>query len=451
MNNLFTRDRISLFVFVVKAININVKTYCQGFLRQLEHAHLIVRSETTEQSQSYSKTMGRIFFLTIFTLFLGQSQAFAQSFDTKIPDIPGIDVEMGKSILIPNQEKVKTALAFRFHDGRIVVGKKSNSYWSYDNGHTWEPGPENIFEKATIDMGNGEILSLGRNTKRRPDGRFDAKIIRSIDNWETVNQEKAIVDIPRASFTVTGSGGRVDGFLFHHGILGLKNGDLIASMYGNYEGDVELCAGYPAELGQRKYRTIVVFSKDKGKTWGDPVLVAYDKMLGRGIPDDHHMVGKSIPESRVSRTTVVPAVTMEGFRESDLVQAANGDLICVMRSGGRNPVPEANLFPTPLYCSRSSDNGKTWSPPAQIADRGVSPYAVTMSNGIIVCTYSRPGNWLIFSDDHGKSWKGAFQFGPGGATNYIVEAAPDTIQVFYEVEENDEDRVRATFFKVKKH
>jgi hypothetical protein len=258
------------------------------------------------------------------------------------------------------------------------------------------------------------------------------------------------LDIPRASFTVTGSGGRVDGFLFHHGVLALSNGELIASMYGNYEGDVELCAGYPAELGQRKYRTIVVFSKDKGKTWGNPVLVAYDKMLGRGIPDDHDMVGKSIPESRVSRTTVVPAVTMEGFRESDLVQAANGDLICVMRSGGRNPVPEANLFPTPLYCSRSNDNGQTWSPPAQIADRGVSPNAVAMSNGIIVCTYSRPGNWLIFSEDNGNTWKGAFQFGAGGATNYIVEVAPDTIQVFYEVEENGEDRVRGTFFTVRK-
>lgn len=399
---------------------------------------------------SVLKISDRIFFLAFLTLFLCQLPAFAQDFDAKIPEIAGIKVEMGKSVLIPKKEKVKTALAFRFNDGRIVVGNKTNTHWSYDNGNTWEPGPENKFAKAAIDLGNGEILSLGRNTKRRPDGKLTAKQLRSMDNWETMTEEEALVDIPRASFTVTGSGGRVDGFLFHHGVLALKNGDLIGSMYGNYEGDVELCAGYPAELGQRKYRTIVVFSKDKGKTWGNPVLVAYDKMLGRGIPDDHDMVGKSIPETRVSRTTVVPAVTMEGFRESDLVEAANGDLICVMRSGGRNPVPEANLFPTPLYCSRSSDNGQTWSPPAQIADRGVCPNAVTMSNGIIVCTYSRPGNWLIFSDDNGKTWKGAFQFGPGGATNYILEVAPDTIQVYYEVEQDDEDRVLATFFTVRK-
>ena len=386
-------------------------------------------------------------FLIIFFI---QSPVASQMFTAIIPEIPGIDVKIIKSVLIPSEDQVKTALAFRFNDGRIVVGDGKNTRWSDDDGNTWKPGAENQFDKAAIDLGNGEILSIGRNSRKRPDGKYTLKILRSLDNWETITKEDVVLDIPNASYTVTGSGNRVDGFLFHHGLLAFDNGDLIGSMYGNYEGDTELCDGYPAELGQRKYRTIVVFSKDKGKTWGDPVLVAYDKMLGRGIPDDHDMVGKSIPESRVSRTTIVPAVTQEGFRESDLVQAPNGDLLCLMRSGGRNPVPEANLFPTPLYCSRSSDKGQTWSPPAQIADRGVCPNAITMSNGIIVCTYSRPGNWLIFSDDNGKTWKGAFQFGVSGATNYIIEVAPDTIQVFHEAKVDGEVKVYGTLFSVKK-
>lgn len=305
-------------------------------------------------------------------------------------------------------------------------------------------------EKAAIDLGNGEILSVGRNSKRRPDGMFSLRLYRSTDNWKTIKTEEAVLDIPLASYTVTGSGGRVDGFLFHHGLVQLPNGDLVGSMYGNYEGDYLLCDGYPTELNQRKYRTVVVFSKDKGKTWGDPVLVAYDKMLGRGIPDDHDMVGKSIPESRAGRPMAVPAITMEGFRESDLTIAPNGDLICVMRSGGRNPKMGVNLFPTPLYCARSSDGGKTWTLPEQIADRGVCPYVVTMGNGIIVCTYSRPGNWLIFSDDNGKTWKGAFQFGNTGATNYLVETGPNQIQVFHETEENGEDALRGSFFTIRK-
>ena len=374
----------------------------------------------------------------------------AQSFKVVVPRINGIEIEMGESIHIPAPKPVKTALAFQFKDGRIVVGSGDNSMWSYDKGHTWIPGPESPGEKVIIDLGGGEILSIGRNSKRRPDGKFTLRQRRSLDNWKTVVTEESELDIPQASFTVTGSGDRVDGFLFHHGILHLDNGMLIGAMYGNYQGDVQLCDGYPAELNQRKYRTIVVFSEDKGHTWSNPVLVAYDKMLGRGIPEDYSMLGKSIPASYASKTTIVPAITQEGFREADLAQAPNGDLICVMRSGGRNPVPEANLFPTPLYCSRSTDNGKSWTPPIQIADRGVCPNLVTMRNGIIVCTYSRPGNWLIFSLDNGKTWTGAFQFGTTGSYNYILEVEPDIIQVYHEVGNNNDRVLFGTFFTVKK-
>jgi len=372
-----------------------------------------------------------------------RTQSFARSFKIIVPDIPGIKVIPGKSVLIP----AESAVAFQFNDGRIVVGGKA---WSYDKGYTWKVGPSGPGTKVAIDLGGGEILSIERNSWRRADGKFILHQHRSLDNWKTVKDEEAVLDIPQASSTVTGSGDRIDGFLFHHGILRLPNGDLIGTMYGNYKGDVLLCDGYPPELNQRKYRTIVVFSKDNGHTWGNPVLVAYDRMLARGIPADHKMVGKSIPLSRVSATTVVPAITQEGFREADLTQAPNGDLICVMRSGGRNPGGGVNLFPTPLYCSRSSDGGKTWTPPEQIADRGVCPNLVTMKNGIIVCTYSRPGNWLIFSDDNGKTWKGAFQFGNTDSYNYILEVAPDTIQVYHKVKKGNKEIVVGTFFTVKK-
>jgi hypothetical protein len=408
----------------------------------------IINKNRNKYSQNVLIENVNLIIIGLIILFLNIHTVNGQEYKTTIPSIKGIDVTLGESVLINTPLPVKTAQAFQFKDGRIVTGNGKNSMWSYDNGFTWQPGQNSRIDKTALDLGNEEILSIGRNSKRRPDGKFSLSMQRSTNNWKTIETEQAELDIPHASYTVTGSGGRVDGFLFHHGLVQLPNGDLVGSMYGNYEGDVLLCAGYPTELNQRKYRTIVVFSKNKGKTWGDPVLVAYDKMLGRGIPLDHDMVGKSIPESRAGRPMLVPAITMEGFRESDLTIAANGDLICVMRSGGRNPNMGVNLFPTPLYCSRSSDGGKTWSPPEQIADRGVCPSVITMSNGILVCTYSRPGNWLIFSDDNGKSWKGAFQFGTTGATNFIVETAPNIIQVYHEIGENNLEKLRGTFFTV---
>ena len=381
----------------------------------------------------------------LIVVHCGVAVRFGHALEIEVPKISGLEVLAGESVPIPGEH----ALAFQFKDGRIVVGKGDNGFWSHDGGRTWRPGPVGPSEKVAIDLGGGEILSISRNSERRIDGKFTLHQIRSLDNWQSQNRETAVLEIPRACSTVTGSGERIDGFLFHHGILRLADGKLIGTMYGNYDGDTDLCDGYPPEMNQRKYRTVVVFSSDNGRSWGDPVLVAYDRMLGRGIPADHRMVGRGIPPSRVAQTSIVPAITQEGFREADLAQAPNGDLLCVMRSGGRNP-GAATLFPTPLYCSRSSDNGRSWTPPEQIADRGVCPNLVTLDNGVIVCTYSRPGNWLIFSDDDGRTWKGAFQFGTSDAYNYILKVAPDTIQVYHETRGSGGNGVLGTFFTVKK-
>ena len=385
-------------------------------------------------------------YCSMLVLFLIAAPGFnsgllAQSVENNIWQLEGIRVKRGESVRI---EGPTTATAFRFNDGRIVVGSGKNSKWSFDNGHTWVEGIAGPSARNSVELGNEEIICVQPNSIRRPDGKFTLKLQRSTDNWKTVMNEEASLDIPNSSFTITGDGEIKDGFIFHHGILMLEDSTIIGTMYGNYEGDNLYCDGYPPELNQRKYRTIVVFSKDKGRTWGNHVLVAYDKMLGRGIEDNHPVLSKY-----ASLTAIVPAITQEGFREADIVQAKNGDLLCMMRSGGRNG-HTVNLFPTPLYCARSIDKGRSWSPPAQIADRGVCPNAVTLENGIVVCTYGRPGNWLIFSDDNGKTWKGAFQFGNSGDYNFIVETEPNVVQVYHEVKEGKQKIVYGTFFKVEK-
>ena len=102
-----------------------------------------------------------------------------------------------------------------------------------------------------------------------------------------------------------------------------------------------------------------------------------------------------------------PEVGLESFCEADLLALPDGEILCFMRTGGSGGKH------TPLYLSRSKDDGKSWSKPEPIADRGVWPNACRMKSGILACTYGRPDNWLCFSTDEGKTWTGHFCFTRG--------------------------------------
>ena len=108
------------------------------------------------------------------------------------------------------------------------------------------------------------------------------------------------------------------------------------------------------------------------------------------------------------------------------------------------------IYPTPMYMSRSSDNGKTWTPPVGIADRGSNPSLITLENGILVCVYARPGVWVVFSDDNGKTWKGHTQVDRGRKYAYVVETGSDSFAVFRVNPDNDNSNTRTTFFTVRK-
>jgi hypothetical protein len=365
-------------------------------------------------------------------------------FDIQVPAIPGIEIEMRETQIVP---RATSAIVFKCNDGRLcVVGPGDTDIWSDDGGKTWKEGPPGPGGKMAIDLGDGEILGFQRDMVPRADGKLTINYRRSTDNWNTVEATEGVADIPLADSMVGDDGKGLPTMLVNHGVVQLSDGRLLATLEGNYKGDSILADGYPPHIGMRKVRTVVISSSDRGKTWGNPITVGYDVMIGRRVT----------PDAAGNWTTIVPAVTQEGFDEADLTIAPNGDIICMMRSGGRIGGPDQPIFPTPMYMSRSTDNGETWSVPRQVADRGCCPYLVTMSNGLLVCAYTRPGNWLMFSDDNGHTWKGNFQLSPADTYCNVKQVAPDTLLAFYrrdlrdhinDIEVNPE--LAATFFTVR--
>jgi hypothetical protein len=356
-------------------------------------------------------------------LFIG-SVAYGQT-ATK-PATRPLTVRTGETVVI--RADASYATAFRFSDGKVAVGWTTGDAagaagrWSDDGGRTWRDGPAPPGE-ASVELDKGEILSLGFATKRRPDGKYTLPQRRSLDGWKTVVAENGVVDVPE-SVPTGGDGGETnEGFLLDHSVLRLRDGRLMATMYGNYATDRTPADDYPASMHFNKYRTIVVFSSDKGKTWGSPVTVA----------------------------TAVPAM-QEGPCEAALARAADGDILCAMRSGG---LPGKS---TPCYVSRSSDDGQTWSKPVVALDRGVWPTLCVLKNGLVAMATGRPGNWLVLSQDDGRTWEGAIEFAaltaPATSSyNTVLEVAPNTLLVVHD-RQSPKDAARrevvGTFFTVER-
>lgn len=312
----------------------------------------------------------------------------------------------------------------RFVDGRICIPRDGGSYWTTNGGASWNGGVLGAAQgahKMAVELGSNETLSLHRTCTGTTPGPYDLGASRSTNGWATVTPETVSVDTPDAVPLIGDAGGSEDAMLLHHGIEILADGRLLATAYGLYDGDDEPASGYPVAFGMKKWRTVGLFSADKGATWGDPVTIGGNLMLARGTD----------PDWQVQTYADCPLLSQEGLCEAELTRAPNGDLLCFMRSGGRLGFPYAPTQPTPLYMSRSTDEGVTWSTPRAIAPFGCNPNAVTLATGVIVLVYSRPATWVCFSDDNGETWKGHTQVSGSDAYADVVRVDADTCLLAY--------------------
>ncbi len=129
-----------------------------------------------------------------------------------------------------------------------------------------------------------------------------------------------------------------------------------------------------------------------------------------------------------------------GLNETDMVRTEDGRLLVVMR----------NESFMPLYQAHSSDDGATWTPARLFIDRGVDPALCRLQNGVVACSFGRPGVKVAFSEDGGDNWQkvstilwGCWEengdtirsnaHGPMRSCSYtdVTETAPNVATVYY--------------------
>lgn len=122
-----------------------------------------------------------------------------------------------------------------------------------------------------------------------------------------------------------------------------------------------------------------------------------------------------------------------GFSEPAFEILPDGTFLCVMRT-------DSGYGRSPMYISRSSDHGATWSSAVPFTPSGVLPKLLQLDNGVLVLSSGRPGVQLRFSTDgKGEKWTDPFEMLPYTANTQefscgyteLLPAGPDSFFVVY--------------------
>ena len=184
------------------------------------------------------------------------------------------------------------------------------------------------------------------------------------------------------------------------------------------------------------WRLIAIGSNDRGHTWDELGAISIPR---RGTQ----------PSSKMTLE--------EGPNEAGLVRLGGGSLYSIFRVDGPGTLRDMGE-------SWSSDDGKTWSKTVDTGFKGVAPHLRLLSNGVLACTFGRPGPvTIMFSLDGGKKWTNETPLYKGMSTCYsdLVEVRPGEVLVIYDAtphggdpipisDKASKNSVYATFVEVRK-
>ncbi len=340
----------------------------------------------------------------------------------RVTYVPGLKIIRGTTQVIAPEHRsfCPAGSVFTFNNGDIQVHDQRST----DSGKTWEPAghilenstyqyptPDNEVIMFQSSFSSEDATGEGRPevslVKTEEDGIFEAKFFRSKDNGKTRESDPARVYLPEGIRDWRG--------VLCRKIVGLPDGSLLVSMYTRNE---------KGPVHEKKFRSLVLRSTDRGKTW-------------------HYLSTIAVDHSEEARG--------EGFDETSLLVLPDGRVQAYMRSGASYQgsmgshnygdetvdMPFGYAKQTPVYLATSLDGGVTWGTPDPITPFGTWPDAQRMKSGVIAVTYGRPGNWLMFSQDDGMSWGPIMPFFqdlyPPDCGNYIStsEIAPGVLLVVY--------------------
>jgi acetyl esterase len=242
---------------------------------------------------------------------------------------------------------------------------------STDVGKTWTPiNGQDVTEYAALSMlrlREGSVLGMSRWTWRGANDAHIGRVVKWDAGLEKFSMEQSPIAIPK-DFTGTSVTITCERRLFEN-----EDGSLLLSGYTR--------TGPNTPEGQRVGRRYshLVRSTDGGKSWN------HFSVVGPG-------------------------------GEPAIAQTAPGQFTAILRTGGFKPFDQ----------TFSRDGGKTWSKPKPLEVGSVCADVITMSNGLLACSYGRPAGCLMFSDDAGKTWSSHHVITDKTGFNYsgIVEVSP---------------------------
>ena len=302
---------------------------------------------------------------------------------------------------------------FRLQDGTVLLifhkdgdihGAARVALKSADRGKTWNPFsiPVNRAETVAV-LRDGTVIIYDDYAFRREGNSFVGQMCVSKDGGKTFGAVE-LATFHRPGEAAAGGAGRYwkPEDLARYRTTSAKWSDelchaLWRSALEKDDGSLIACA-HTRYNGDEKTRSICYHSSDGGRTWGAESTICHD-----------------------------PALPGEGSVEPVMSFCANGDVLCVMRTGGGLPLMQA----------RSTDGGRTWRKARETGSLGVDPDLCLMSNGVLACSYGRPGNRIMFSvDGSGTGWSDRLKIyeyrnGSFGYTG-IVEVEPGRLLFVYD-------------------